>query len=555
MSSGLVHTSASGLFAAADRIEAHENDPERTWERQANLELAAQLRQQAAAAKAPSEQQDLVVEQQAQQVAALALDSRAESTDILHDLFRGDDILKIAHTAHGGNHFVAARDVKAGEHLILGLCPEVAAPLWPCSRAEHRASTTSELDAEQEWAILRRAPGPKPPADDVDDESEVRRSTSAYWLLALRVARRALHEPLYRQAVMALQCGPHAETDRAFLRGCGEMLSGGLSGALTADDCAQLLGAIHLNTLGTRATLGGAMEGVCLSTRASLFNHSCDPNVHFHTGSPETDGAMTFRAMRPIAAGEACTISYVDAAEPAYVRRRRLKLTKLFDCRCAVCVAPCEAGALQCDRCGGGWLSQAADAAPDGDGCWSCSRCGAHTAHTEVLAWDHELRKTLAELEELPPSEAGYAGLTERALSRCHPNHGFVLQARLTLLARCYPGTRQDVTSAAKKLGAAEAALSLALRILPPYDEQVGDLHYQIGSACNTLAAAHRSAGRAADAAGQWKRAAGALLESRRQFTFCSRAREAKAAGEFAAVCMRQLKSSPPCELKALPKP
>ena len=54
--------------------------------------------------------------------------------------------------------------------------------------------------------------------------------------------------------------------------------------------------------------------------------------------------------------------------------------------------------------------------------------------------------------------------------------------------------------SAAKKLGAAEAALSLALRILPPYDEQVGDLHYQIGSACNTLAAAHRSAGRAADA-------------------------------------------------------
>ena len=417
MSGSLVHTSASGLFAAADRIEAHENDPERTWERQANLELAAQLRQQAAAAKAPSEQQDLVVEQQAEQVAALALDSRAESTDILHDLFRGDDILKVAHTAHGGNHFVAARDVKAGEHLILGLCPEVAAPLWPCSRAEHRASTTSELDAEQEWAFLRRAPGPKPPADDVDDESEVRRSTSAYWLLALRVARRALHEPLYRQAVMALQCGPHAESDRAFLRGCGEMLSGGLSGALTADDCAQLLGAIHLNTLGTRATLGGAMEGVCLSTRASLFNHSCDPNVHFHTGSPETDGAMTFRAMRPIAAGEACTISYVDAAEPAYVRRRRLKLTKLFDCRCAVCVAPCEAGALQCDRCGGGWLSQAADAAPDGDGCWSCSRCGAQTAHSEVLAWDHELRKTLAELEELPPSEAGYAGLTERALA------------------------------------------------------------------------------------------------------------------------------------------
>ena len=79
--------------------------------------------------------------------------------------------------------------------------------------------------------------------------------------------------------------------------------------------------------------------------------------------------------------------------------------------------------------------------------------------------------------------------------------------------------------------------------ILPPYDEQVGDLHYQIGSACNTLAAAHRSSGRAADAAGQWKRAAGALLESRRQFTFCSRTREAKAAGEFAAVCMRQLKA------------
>ena len=71
MSSGLVHTSASGLFAAADRIEAHENDPERTWERQTNFELAAQLRQQAAAAKAPSEQQHVVVEQASAQVAAL----------------------------------------------------------------------------------------------------------------------------------------------------------------------------------------------------------------------------------------------------------------------------------------------------------------------------------------------------------------------------------------------------------------------------------------------------------------------------------------------------
>ena len=122
----------------------------------------------------------------------------------------------------------------------------------------------------------------------------MRQSTTLYWLLSLRVARRVLRDVDFRTAVMALQSGPHAESDREFLSQCGAMLSGGLDGALPAAECTQILGAVHLNVLG-RSELGGQLSCVVLSTRASLFNHSCSPNVYHHTGNAATDGALPWQ--------------------------------------------------------------------------------------------------------------------------------------------------------------------------------------------------------------------------------------------------------------------
>jgi SET and MYND domain-containing protein len=59
------------------------------------------------------------------------------------------------------------------------------------------------------------------------------------------------------------------------------------------------------------AMLGqGSSSGSALYLLASMFNHSCEPNMH--VSFPHNDSTAVFTAARDIAAGEQLFISYLD---------------------------------------------------------------------------------------------------------------------------------------------------------------------------------------------------------------------------------------------------
>jgi hypothetical protein len=96
---------------------------------------------------------------------------------------------------------------------------------------------------------------------------------------------------------------------------------------------------LHLNTFKVEATfpidwsqghaaaaamLGGdaASAGSALYLLGSLFNHSCEPNVH--VTFPGNDSTAVFTAARQIAAGEQLFITYIDAGQELDARQEYL---------------------------------------------------------------------------------------------------------------------------------------------------------------------------------------------------------------------------------------
>ena len=73
--------------------------------------------------------------------------------------------------------------------------------------------------------------------------------------------------------------------------------------------------------------------GLGLFPLAALTNHDCDPSAcqSFERGT------LVMRALRPLAAGDAVTIAYVDLAQPAALRQSELMAGYCFQCACTRC--------------------------------------------------------------------------------------------------------------------------------------------------------------------------------------------------------------------------
>jgi hypothetical protein len=92
-------------------------------------------------------------------------------------------------------------------------------------------------------------------------------------------------------------------------------------------------------------------SGSALYPCASLFNHSCDPNLEWTHAARNSDvkdagggrprTLVAFRARRAIRAGEQLTASYLDFRLDRERRRRQLYGTYGFWCACTRCVAEC----------------------------------------------------------------------------------------------------------------------------------------------------------------------------------------------------------------------
>ncbi|KAG5184478.1 hypothetical protein JKP88DRAFT_181232, partial [Tribonema minus] len=106
----------------------------------------------------------------------------------------------------------------------------------------------------------------------------------------------------------------------------------------------------------TAAELAAPSSSLKPTGSAQLFHmesqaaHSCDPNCIQTTQAPL--GYLTFRAIRPIKAGELVTIAYVDATKSTEERRKELARTQDYLCVCPQCTSPDPTGGLRCPGTG-----------------------------------------------------------------------------------------------------------------------------------------------------------------------------------------------------------
>lgn len=155
----------------------------------------------------------------------------------------------------------------------------------------------------------------------------------------------------------------------------------------------------------------------------SIMEHSCRPNMGMHWEA----GELRFVALRPVAAGERVSQSYLDLAGlalPAAGRRALLRSGWRFSCRCARCVEELAAGA-------GG--------VPDGGGSTPATLAKAHEPRPTAPFEAPVLRRLQVAMRALRTEDGGRAMQECRvalrdALSMGREVHGFVEQTSLQLL-------------------------------------------------------------------------------------------------------------------------
>lgn len=96
---------------------------------------------------------------------------------------------------------------------------------------------------------------------------------------------------------------------------------------------------------------------VAIYQKASLFEHSCKPNL---SKSFSEKNEIVFWTPSGVKAGEHLTISYTDVLWGTANRRHHLQQTKQFDCDCERCSDVSEFGsyfsAMKCLKCPEGFV-------------------------------------------------------------------------------------------------------------------------------------------------------------------------------------------------------
>ena len=122
-----------------------------------------------------------------------------------------------------------------------------------------------------------------------------------------------------------------SEDERALLRRVCEVTS--VPFEIAASCCSRVLCncfALELPHQGSILRIGSGCY-----PRASLFNHSCSPNISFVRAGRE----IVFFAAKEIAAGDKMCINYIDLNYSLEERKRELRDDYGFDCQCERCAA------------------------------------------------------------------------------------------------------------------------------------------------------------------------------------------------------------------------
>ncbi|KAJ5343823.1 uncharacterized protein N7506_003647 [Penicillium brevicompactum] len=111
----------------------------------------------------------------------------------------------------------------------------------------------------------------------------------------------------------------------------------------SVDELVGLICREESNSFGLYPRKTGSLEnrgtdyGMGVYPRASLVNHSCDPNLYW---GPDSQGNLVLTTSRDLTAGEECFICYLDISEygDPTKRERVLREGFHFSCACEICV-------------------------------------------------------------------------------------------------------------------------------------------------------------------------------------------------------------------------
>jgi SET and MYND domain-containing protein len=323
-------------------------------------------------------------------------------TLLFAEAFAANAAVDVAHNSARGRHLVARRAIGAGDtlldreaaaaHVALNdACHQCLVSLTPertsrcsccqlayyCDAACQRAHWPTHRD---ECAALAQLP------------ESGRAHLSPQLLLAIRVAWLFIRERdsprVKRIATLVTNVAHQSEESIAQFNRLATLCSRVLF-LQKAPDCQYvsvpfltgILSTLGANAIGITEPVELTDVGVALFDRISLLNHSCDPNavVLF-------DGAAAIvRALKPIAAGDELTISYIDRATDRYERQQQLMSQYFFTCSCSRCVGPPADDvyelALRCADSGcSGQVARTSADSPDG----VCLQCGSRRAFDVV---------------------------------------------------------------------------------------------------------------------------------------------------------------------------
>lgn len=182
--------------------------------------------------------------------------------------------------------------------------------------------------------------------------------------------------------------------------------------------------------------------GEIRSGRSALFlygskvAHDCNPNTSYT--SKTFDGKLEYKAIRPIAAGEMVTFSYLDKLfeTPTHIRREKLLETKNFLCKCDRCLGPDYARQI---RCPNSTCTKFIKCTNDGSGVsiWSCDNCGIlQDVQVKLEKEEMSMKRRMIEVEQemmancmvVPLSRI--ESLIDTIANRFGPIHFLTLQAR-----------------------------------------------------------------------------------------------------------------------------
>lgn len=287
-----------------------------------------------------------------------------------------------------GRHWVAARDIAAGEVLLeerpLAVGPKAGSPPvcltcyapadghecsacgWPvCGPRCERASIHSRVECSLIRGHYDRTRSAVycfvlPLRCMLLDDSDSRTFRS----LQSHVEAR-LDTPLYR--VYAVNVASFV-LDRLGLRSAGA----------GHDDRSVLEAAAVLDTNAFEVRRPGGRKFRAVYAQASLMAHSCTPNTKHVFVGDVADGRPTVRVLAtvPIGRGRPVTATYTQTLWCTRDRRRHLKSAKCFECTCPRCVDPAELGthlgSVTCGECREGLVTLTANL-------WRCETCGRQT--------------------------------------------------------------------------------------------------------------------------------------------------------------------------------